>query len=182
MKKVFFLLFAAMFVTCLEAQAARCGRCGGSGWYRIPNVGYGLNDVVMGTCPNCNKYVNKLGHSCRCALCSNQTGGSGSSSGSSRRSGDNTPVNENAVYIMKCLQMNAIPESQPCWACGGTGACTGCKGSGYIVMGMNMNPCPACSMTRKCRTCGGNRTIQGYRPMTPEERQRYTEALKQHTK
>lgn len=160
-----------------EAQNARCGRCGGSGWFRIPDVGYGLNDKVMGTCINCNQYVNKLGHSCRCTLCGRQKPSQGPGSG--RDGGDSrTTVSEEAVFITRCLQMNAIPENQPCWACGGTGICTGCKGSGYIVMGMNMNPCPACSMTRKCRTCGGNRIVQNYRPMTPQERQQYTDALK----
>lgn len=176
-KLVLFFVLALFAVTSVSAQRKMCSVCHHSGWYKIPNSGYGLN-AVRGTCPNCKKEVDLSGHSCPCRACNGQGYTEGSSTRSRSRRSDGSPVDEYSLYIFKCLQSNSIPVMQTCWACNGTGMCQTCNGSGLFNMMGNIEPCPVCYSTRSCKTCYGNRVIQGSRPMTPKERSIYEQALR----
>lgn len=175
MKRSLLLLAAIFAMVSASGQRKMCNACGHSGWFKIPNVGYGQG-AVYGKCPNCLQTVDMSGHSCKCRACGGHGYTEGATPSHSRRS-DGTPVDEHALYVFKCLQSNSIPETQACWGCGGTGLCKGCNGSGRIFMMGNINPCPGCYMTGRCRTCGGSRIVQGSRPMTEQERALYLKVL-----
>jgi hypothetical protein len=173
-----FLLLIASILTMVSASGQRkmCNACDHSGWFKIPNVGYGLGGVY-GKCPNCLQTVNKSGHMCKCRACGGHGYTEGSSPSHARRS-DGTPVDEFALYVFKCLQSNSIPETQTCWGCGGTGLCKVCNGAKQLFLMGNIEPCPGCYMTGTCRTCGGSRIVQGSRPMTEQERALYLKVLR----
>ena len=89
-------------------------------------------------------------------------------------------IDEQYLFVYKCLSANAIPEAVNCSVCNGTGKCRPCGGSGMIVLYGNLRPCIGCSGSKCCNGCFGTGTIQHDRPLTAEERNRLEDFLRQY--
>ena len=169
MKRWFWLFLVVMVLLPLGMQARSCSKCGGSGQMKVFHSlsTYGVSNKKQ-RCPICKEWV-PVGevHYDTCDRC----GGSGQvetamdrvNAERSARLEDEaneglshlTPAELSQFEALKEL-LKGRKERVECTACGATGRCPQCNGSGWA----GGRECFICSMTGKCIGCYGTGTAR----------------------